>query len=444
MKRTFNVIVFLVFACMAMQLTTQVKAQNSVTETIQLFLQDMWRDYTDFYRCSNHIEKLDVAKRMALTASTILAYYQGGAKTETDTTTTAEALMLLSLVAYEVNNPTLTYHSLEIADSLDRSVFEKKDPMTGKPFKERIALIKKNWLSNFKRSSARVYGFNNRITWDTLRVEIGVTYLERNLREDKIFRAIEGAEGYLNSELRNGKKEIILLLPPGMYRLETDNLDIYPADFEVEENSPPAIFDITPDRYFHLRVFYCKDTTLTRIDTIFNEAKIGTMFLEETSQVYQERPKRYQNYLFAEVDTTFKVVKTITVETQKIPLSPKDIDIWKGDRKVLNFDRLAFGEYEFSDGKKFGLPDEFKFKRFLPEDLKWDIPFEDKFSGEEIHVKSGDPFQLCVDLPRKTRRVIEGEEVISQNGKGPSGPWPPFFYTTFMAAIFYIFMNTIK
>ena len=214
------------------------------------------------------------------------------------------------------------------------------------------------WLSTFKKCDARVYGFPERnIIRDTLNVGIGVTYLRRNLPEDKTFEAIEYAEDYLNSELRNGKKEITLLLPPGNHRLETDNQDVYPARFEVEQNSPTAVFDVTPDRYFNLRVFYCRDTVKTVIDTIFNQATIDTAFLPDTSYVYQERPKKYRNYLFAEVDTAFNVVKTITAETQRVSLSPKDIDIWKGDKRVETFDRLAFGEYEFSDGKKFGLSD---------------------------------------------------------------------------------------
>ena len=427
------------------------RANGATADVVQILLDEMWYHYDILLRThGDHMNQSNTFKLMDQAANKIMSIYQESDNQDELSMQTAQSLILLALAAYEVNNPTLTYNALQTAKEVDPQAVKKMNKAPGIGFEqevdleEKVDLIQRNWLPQFKKSQARVYGFDENVIWDTLNVGIGITYLERYLREDKIFQAIEWAEDYLNSELRNGKKEITLLLPPGMYRLKTDNLDVYPAHFEVEENSPPTIFDVTPDRYFHLRVFYCRDTITTRIDTIFNEAKIDTAFLEDTSRVYQERPKRYRNYLFAEVDTTFKVVRTITVETQRVPISPKDMDIWKGDKKVLNFDRLAFGEYEFSDGKNFGISDEFKFKRFLPEDLKWDIPFEDKFSGEEIQVKSGDAFELCVDLPRKTKRVIEGEEVISQNGKGPSGPWPPFFYTTFMAAIFYIFMNTIK
>lgn len=423
-------------------------AQLSTQEKVETLLQDMWSYYETFPQLQGEQDKKSLYKQITSTAAKMKEYYFRESPNHTLSCPTAEAFLLLGLIAYEINDPTRAYHAFETADSVDRGSYRQVDKIIGERESSRKvnwSYLKTRWISQYKKCKARVYGFNHNIAWDTLRVEIGVTYLERDLREDKIFQAIEWAEDYLNSELRNGKNEITLLLPPGMYRLKTENLDIYPARFEVEENSPSTIFDITPDRYFNLRVFFCKDTTETRIDTIFNQAQIDTTFLEDTSQVYQERPKKYRNYLFAEVDTTFKIVKTITVETQRVPISPKDMDIWKGDRRVLNFDHLAFGEYEFSDGKNFGISDEFKFKRFLPEDLRWDVPFEDRFSGEEIQVKSGDTFDLCVDLPRKTKRPVTEEELISQKRLvRPPTPFQSILYTTFMAALFTIFIYTIK
>jgi hypothetical protein len=451
MKRALNIVVFLIAACLVAQFATQARAQDYVTETIQTLLQDMWRDYTDFHRYSNQVEKLDVAKRMSLCASTILTYYHQGAETETDMSITAEAMMLLSLVAYEVNDPTLTYHSLQIADSLDGSVFERKDPMTGKPFKERVTLMKKNWLPNFKETFARVYGFGNRITWDTLRVEIGIIYLERELREDKTFQAIDWAEDYLNSELRGGREEITLLLPPGNYRLNTEDLDIYPARFEVPENSPPVVFDITPDRYFNLRVYYCRDTTLTRIDSVVVTGEPDTLYEDQDSDVSRYLSERYPNYIAARVDTSWDTLLTRTVQTKRVPVSPDDIDIWKEDKKLRNLDHLAFGEYEFAMHDSFDVPEENRILRFLPEDQDWDMPKDERFLTNEVFVGDKDTYNYCIDLPRRGERP-RGE-------RGVPSPRTPYedpcklcrprtpeklAFLLLMAGTFVLFLNTIK
>jgi hypothetical protein len=432
----------------------RVGADPQVTDVLWTRLNDMHRDYQVFLTLQEASDREIIAKRMEHTARDyIQAYYQQiGDPTESQKDMVAEAFLLLALVEYQVENPTVTHYALEIATRINPGAVEKVDSLLRGPYKERFDRIQNNWLSRYKKCNARVYGFpENSMVKDTLTIGIGTTHLANELREDNIFKAIDWAQEHLNRELHRGQADITLLLPPGNFVLEVDNQDVYPARFEVTDTTN-AVFDVTPNCYFNLRVFYCRDSIFTRLDTVFSEATIETTFLDDSSANYLRRPRGYQNYLLAEVDTTFGLVKRCSTLVQRVPLSPKDVDIWKGDKRLFSFDRLAFGSYEFAVKDSDAVPDEYKFKRFLPASLNWDIPEEDEFVAEDIFVKDKDNYNYCIDLGWKERKAPE----VRPSGCPPCPKCPRcppvegpslverFMFFSLMVGSFVVFLHTIK
>lgn len=438
-------------------------AQMTTTEKMTTLLGDMWNYYEAFHMLQEDKEREDICKQMESTADKVLEYYKNSQNPDANQIRlTAEASLLLAIIESEMHNPTRTYHALQTVQKTNWGVVEDIDPTTNRIFKEQVDGIDTVWLPKFKKCSAQVYGFPENMIWDTLEVEIGVNYLDVEDRTEENFEAIKGAQDYLNSQIRDGSKDVTLLLPPGSYELEGDGFDVYPTRFEVKkgsgstivkENPAPTVFDITPDEYFNLRVFSCRDSITIKIDTVVREVQIDTAFLDDTSSVYKRRPKKYEKYLFAEVRTRDSLVKNISHDILKTPVEPKDLGVWKGNKRILDFDHLAFGVYELRDAEKFGNTDEYKFKRFLPEGIKWDMPRNEKFKAEDILVRSGDTYDYCIDLSKPQSWVDE-----STTTKKPTPEWCREFCkkcrcttvwdailsSTFMAAAFGLFLYTIN
>jgi hypothetical protein len=453
-----------------------------VAQTLDILVNDMWNYYKVFSKLKNDTEREDLVKQMECTADKILEYYKNYQNPDANQMrSTAEAFLLLAIIESETHNPTRTYHALKTVKKTNWGVVESIDPSTNRSFKEQIDGIDTVWLPKFKKCSGQVYGFPENMIWDTLGVETAVTYLDVENRTEGNFKAIKGAQEYLNSQIREGSKEVTLLLPEGKYELESRSFEVYPTRFEVrksydstivcegtpcttivKENPAPTIFDVTPNEYFNLRVFYCRDSIAIKIDTVVREVHVDTAFLDDTSHVYRRRPKKYENYLFAEVETRDSLVKNISHDILKTPIEPKDLSIWKGNKQILDFDHLAFGVYELRDAEKFGITDEYTFKRFLPEGIKWDMPRNEKFKAEDIFVRSGDNYDYCIDLFK-----TEPTEYVTSRGKPteyvtPKGKptrewcrefckkcrcrtvWDAILVTTFMGAVFGAFMYTIN
>lgn len=436
------------------------KANGATPDVLEILLDEMWHHYDILLRTQeDSMSQLNTFKLMDQAANKIMSIYQESENKEDLSVQTAQGLVLLALAAYEVSHPTLTYHAFQTAQRINpRTVAKMKTPseITFKEelnLKQKIDRIQRDWLPQFKESRARVYGFDKNVIMDTLRVGIEKFYLERRLRDDRIYRAIDWAADYLNSELRNGKKEITLLLPPGMYYLKTDGLDIYPADFEVEKDSPPTVFDITPDRYFNLRVFYCKDTTIWT-DSVVHTDMVEMEVLEPTHKISKYVSKKYPNHIAARVDTVCDTVWTKKVNIHRVALSPKDVDVWKGNRKLDRFDHLAFSEYDFAIDHSSAAPGESRFVRFLPEELNWDMPENERFKAEDIHVGSGDTYEYCIDVdlskpelrvdePYRREPTPEWCREFCKKCKCTT-VWDVILSSTFMAAAFGLFLYTIN
>jgi len=436
-----------------------VLAQMTTTEKMTTLLDDMWSYYDVFSKLQNDTEREDLAKQMESTAGKILEYYKNYQNPDTNQNKlTAHAFLLLAMVEYQMDNPTWTYHALQTVKGTNWGVVVDIDPITNRSFKERIDGIDSVWLPKFKQCTAQVYGFPENMIWGKLEVKIWPPlYLDIKDRIEENFEAIKGAQYYLNSEIRDGSKEITLLLPPGRYQVESDSFAIYPTIFEVKkgpdttvaytgatrrttvvQNPPPTVFDITPDEYFNLAVFYCKYNQ--KVDTAIHQAKIDTNFVEG---------KRYRKYLLATVDTTYDTVVVRSVEVQKLPIAPKDLSIWKGNKQILNFNHLAYGVYEFRGTEKIGITDEYKFKRFLPEGIKWDMPRNEKFKAEDIYVKSGETYDYCVDLSKPKLKRWEPHPRPTQAWSGESSEkcttvWDAVISSVVIGGVFAAYLHTIN
>jgi len=462
--------VILVIAIIALSQSLAL-AQMTTSEKMTNLLGDMWNYYDVFSKLQNDPEREDLAKQMESTADKILEYYKNSQNPDSSQIRlTAQAFLLLAIAEYQIDNPTWTSQALQTVKETNWGVVGDIDPTTNRSFKERVDGIDTVWLPKFKKCTGQVYGFPENTIWGQLEVKIWPPlYLDIIYRTEENFKAIKGAQDYLNSEIRGGSKEITLLLPPGKYQLEGGDFAIYPAQFEVKEgsdsiivckgakcittvqkNPPPTIFDITPDEYFNLRVFYCRDSIAIKIDTVVREVQKDTLYLDDTSSVYRELPKN-KKYLVAEVTSKDSLVKNISHNIEKIPVEPRDLSIWKGNKQILNFNHLAYGVYELRDAKKFGIADEYKFKRFLPEGIKWDMPKNEKFKAEDIYVRSGKNYDYCIDLSKPTSLAEESHKETTPEWCREvckkyrcRSVWDSIFSSAFMGVVFYFYLDTIR
>ena len=263
--------------------------QVSWAQTLDNLVNDMWNYYGVFSKLQNDTEREDLVKQMEATSGKILEYYKNYQNPDANQMRlTAEASLILAIIESETHNPTRSYHALQTIKKTNWSVREEIDPTTNRSFQEQVDGIDTVWLPKFKKCFAQVYGFPENMIWDTLEVEIGINYLGVENRTEENFKTINGAQDYLNSEIRDGSKEVTLLLPPGSYELEGEGLDIYPTRFEVEELTESIAFDITPDEWFNLRVCYCRYNQ--KVDATFTQGKIDTNFVEG---------KKYRNYILS-------------------------------------------------------------------------------------------------------------------------------------------------
>ena len=454
--KTLLVCFLIVMLCLQLSFT---KAHADVIEKLNDLREDMWNYYDAFRKIKSEEEREDIYKRWAKLAYQKITKYHEKTKGQPQADLlVAESFAVFALMAYQMRDPGLSYRSLKAAKELDSIVVLKVEEKTGKA----TELIEENWLTRFKKCRAVIYGFNQNVDWDKVEIELKQTYAEIPYRHESFQQAKETQEDYLNSQIRDGSKEVALLLPPGSYQLEGRGFDIYPSRFEVEELTDSIIFNITPDEYFNLRVFYCRDSIAIKIDTVVREVQVDTAFLDDTSYVYRRRPKKYEDYLFAEVETRDSLVKNISHDILKTPIEPKDLSIWKGNKQILDFDHLAFGVYELRDAEKFGITDEYTFKRFLPEGIKWDMPRNEKFKAEDIFVRSGDNYDYCIDLFK-----TEPTEYVTSRGKPteyvtPKGKptrewcrefckkcrcrtvWDAILASAVMGTVFGLFMYTIN
>ena len=371
--------------------------QASLTPTLDTLMSDVQNYYQAFFEMQSEIEREDLCKQMESTVRKIAEYYKTQESPDANQSRiTAKAFLLLGLVEHEMGDPTRTFHALQAVNKINPGVLEEIQPITDATVKAKIDSIETLWLPKFKKCSALVYGFRPRVILDTLEVDLKPTHLDMEDRTDENFKAITKARHYLNSQIRNESEEITILLPPGKYQLGGEFADIYPTRFQVNKDSEFAVFEITPDEYFNLRVFHCRDNLVVRLDTIKTEVRIDTSFVQRTDPLYGGLPENYQRFLLAEVEKRDSIVKNVSHEVVATPVEPEEIEIWKGNQRILNFSHLAFGVYEFRSSQKYRIKEELRFLRFLPEGLEWGMPQSQKIRAQNIYVKSGRDYHYCI------------------------------------------------
>ncbi len=373
----FRLIVY-IFLATAISLVafSSSEAQAVKTERIRTLYQDMQSYYGTFDKLSIK-DKEYTSKLMHFTAEKILAYYKeiqplSLAYSEL----AAEAQVLLALAKYEVGDPTLTYHGIKSAQKIHSGVLGKMDSRTGRSYGEMIDTIESQWLRKFCRAEAKVNGFADNLTWDTVSVKLLALYLDPSYRGNESQNAVSWANSFLNHELRKGFKDITLLLPLGDYRVETENIEIFPTQFSMAQDGESTIFKITPNIFFSL------------------------LFLHDVGPLYWETyPPKGSDDLKVYSDT----------------LKPKDLNIWKGDRFVDDFDTLEFGVYEFRDSRKYKILDDYRFKRFIPEGqfIQWEVPDTTIYKIEDILLKDRETY---------TYRKMGLVRIIKRK---PKIIWPP-------------------
>jgi len=368
MHRT-AVYIFL-FTAISLVAFSSSEAQVAKAERMQTLHQDMLSYYDTFDKLSIK-DKEYTSKLMHFTAEKIYAYFKemqphNLAYSEI----AAEAQVLLALAKYQVGDPTLTYHGIKTAQEINSGVLGKMDSRTGRSYGEVIDTVKAQWLGKFHRAEAKVNGFPTNLTWDTVGVSLLALDIDPLYRGEQSQNAVSWANSYLNYELRKGSKDITLLLPLGDYRLETENIEIFPTQFSVVKAEKSTTFDIIPNVFFSL------------------------LMLHDVGPLYWD---------------TFPPQGPADLKVYSDTLKPKDLSVWKGERFVDDFDTLKFGVYEFRNSQKYRILDDYRFKRFIPEGefIQWEVPDTTIYKIEDIQLRSGETYVYNkIGLRRRIQKPV--------------------------------------